>query len=363
MSLDEDPHFRVPSFGTLYFGGRDSTQTALTAQLPLFTGGRLQGLAGQAKAGLTASEGANLRQRQRVAYDATIAYLGARKAQELVKVAQAQLEALQSQRDSIAKMVDRGVSPRLDLLRAETGLAAAQSGLTSARNGEAVALAALTTAMGLQADPGITLAADPGPDEPSNPGNASLPPDLKAAVDEAARQRPELTQASAGVRAARSGVKVARSSLLPTVGAFAQYDAARYSTMPKTGLWSAGVTVSMNLFDSGATQADVARAKAQVTQAQAAEAELRNGISLEVTQAFLDVGSAKERLTTAQRGAAAAEEGLRLVQTGYQNGVNTITDFLAAQAELTQAQTSVATARHDVSAAEAGLRFALGRGG
>lgn len=128
--------------------------------------------------------------------------------------------------------------------------------------------------------------------------------------------------------------------------------------MPDMGRWLAGVMVSWNLFDGGATKAAVEQASEQVRQLEAALAELRNGIALEVTSAFLNVESPKQRVKTAEKAVAIAEEGVRL---GYQNGVNTITDFLTAQAELTQAQISLVVALSDLRVAEAQLWFALGR--
>jgi len=47
---------------------------------------------------------------------------------------------------------------------------------------------------------------------------------------------------------------------------------------------------------------------------------LRNGIALEVTTAFLTVESAKQRVKTAEKAVATAEEEMRLVRMGDQNG-------------------------------------------
>ena len=157
------------------------------------------------------------------------------------------------------------------------------------------------------------------------------------------------------------GVKLAASEQKPQIGLILQYDAERQTVMPDMGRWLAGLMLTLNLFDGGSTKAAMEQAKSQVKQIDAAITELRNAIALEVTNAFLNLSSAKERVKAAQRAVAAAEEGARLVRLGYQNGVNTLTDFLSALSELTSAQTALIAAYADLRIAEAQFWLALGR--
>jgi outer membrane protein TolC len=367
--LQKAPSFSLSPFGTVIFGEKDNQQASLTLQLPLFTGGKLEGVNRQARAGVQAQENALARQRQKVALDATTAYFNVLKARGFVKVAEDQLKALQSQRDAIAKMLERGVATRIDLLRADTAVSAAQEALTKAKNGEAIATAALANAMGMQE--GLGLRVQGSFDEPSSSlipcrfigilDKSGHPSSRADAIAEALRLRPELRQVGANRKAAEASVQVVKSNQRPNVGLFAQFDVERPTFMPRTGKWSAGVALTMNVFDGGATQAEVAQARAHIAQVDAALDELRNGIALQVTAAFLNLRSAQERVTVTEKAAATAEEGARLIRLGYQNGVNTITDFLAAQAELTKAQNDRVTALFDLRVAEGELRFAIGR--
>jgi len=355
--LDHAPSFTVSPLGTITFGEKSNKQASLTLQFPLSTGGKLEGANRQARAGIEAMESVLARQRQKVATEATLAYFNLLKARGFVRVAEDQFKALESQRNSIARMLEQGVSTRIDLLRAETAVAAAQEMLTKAKNGEAIATAALANAMGLQQGLGLRVKGS------FNQASTlvSQPSTLDEAIAEALRLRPELRQVGANRQFAEASVQVARSGQKPSVGLFAQYDAERPTFMPRTGKWSAGVALTMNLSDGGATKAEVAQARAQIAHVDAALEELRNGIALQVTAAFLNVQSAKERLTTTEKAVATAEEGVRLIRLGYQNGVNTITDFLAAQAELTKAQNDRVTALFDLRVAEAELQYAMGR--
>lgn len=356
--LHRDPSFTVAGFGTMVFGEKENPQLSWIVKFPVFTGGKLEGLVKQADAGAKASIYAFERQRQKVTLDAVVAYFNVLKARGFVKVMEDRLKAIQSQRDDIAKMLERGVATRIDLLRAETAVASAQEELTKARNGEALALAALANAMGLSPETPLQVAEGASI---SDSFLTDLPADLKSAVEEALRQRPELKALEAQLVAAKEGIRVAKSEQRPQIGLMFQYDAERQTIMPDTGRWLVGVMLSMNLFDGGATKAAVDKARSEVERLEAAISELRNGIVLEVTNAFLTVESARERVKVAEKAIETAQEGVRLVRLGYQNGVNTITDFLTAQSELTQAQVSLVVALSDLRVAEAQLWFALGR--
>jgi len=356
--LHRDPSFTVAGMGTMVFGEKDNPQLSWVVKMPLYTGGKLEGLVRQADAGLKASSFGFERQRQKVALDAVVAYFNVLKSRGFVKVMEDRLKALQSQRDDIEKMLERGVATRVDLLRAETSVAAAQEELTKARNGEALALAALANAMGLPPETPVRVVTSASIADEVLP---DLPSDLKSAVEEALNQRPELKVLEAQLVAAKEGIRVARSERRPQVGLMFQYDAERQTVMPDTGRWLVGVMLTVNLFDGGAVKAAVDKARSDVERLEAAIEELRNGIALEVTNAFLSVESAKERVKVAEKAVETAQEGVRLVRLGYQNGVNTITDFLTAQSELTQAQVALVVALADLRVAEAQLWFALGR--
>ncbi|MFN4178924.1 MAG: TolC family protein [Armatimonadota bacterium] len=356
--LHRDPSFTVAGMGTMVFGEKDNPQLSWVVKMPLFTGGKLEGLVKQADAGTKASAFALERQKQKVALDAIVAYFNVLKARGFVKVMEDRLKALQLQRDDIAKMLEWGVATKIDLLRAETGVATAREELTKARNGEAVALAALANAMGLPPETPLHVPTSASIADSALP---DLPVDLRSAIDEALRQRPELKILEAQLVAAREGIRIAKSEQRPQIGLMIQYDVERQTIMPNLGRWLAGVMLTMNLFDSGATKAAVDKARSDVEKIEAAIAELRNGIALEVTNAFLTVESSKERVKVAEKAVETASEGVRLVRLGYQSGVNTITDFLTAQSELTQAQVALVVALSDLRVAEAQLWFALGR--
>lgn len=351
--LQDPPQFQVSPLGTMVFGTTDNTNAGLTLQYPLYTGGKLGAMRHQAEAGVDALLARQDSVAQQAGLHAAERYFDVLKADQMIGVMDEQIKALEAQRAAVEKMRAAGVVSKIDLLRTDVALAGAREGLVKARSARDVGAAALAEAMGLPAETPLRLSGKY--DEPQ------LPAKLEEAIAEGLRSRPEVRETQAGVAAADSAIKVARSAERPQVGAFLASDFDRPSYLPRTGTWSAGVALTYNLFDGGAAKAQVAAAKAERARVEAGQSELENGIRLDVTQRFREVQSARERIVTTQAAVAAAEESQRLATIGYENHVTPLTDLLQSQADLTRARSDVLSAQYDLRAAEARLQTAMGR--
>ena len=353
--LQEDPSFTVPTLGTLTYGQTDNQTALVELQWPLYTGGKVGGLVSQARAGVNVAQAQQAREEQHVVLEVTQTYLNVLKAQALIGVVEQQLQALQEHQRAIRALFEQGVVPKIDTLRVEVALAQAREQRVLAQNGRALALAALQRAAGIDDLSSVTdLPADGAMTTP-------LPDSPEAVIQQALQQRPEIVQVESRQRAAQAGVQVARSGRRPLVAAFARNEWERPTYLPETGEWSIGVMLTATLWDGRQTQAAVRQAQTQVQQAAAGLEELRQGIRLQVTSAYLDLTSAAERIATTQAALESAEEAHRLADVGYRNEVTPLTDLLSAQAEWARARTDYQVACYDRRLAQAALQFALGQ--
>ena len=350
--LQDDPSFTVPGFGTLVFGERNNYQAEVDLQVPVYTGGLLEGMKDRAKAGEDAALKTEERRRQEVAANAAKAYFQALSAQRMIGVMEGQVKALQESHRAAKAMFEAGTVAKLDVLRPEVALAAGEDGLRQAQSGYDVALASLANAIGLAPGAPLELAADAV--------TLPIPEDVGAARKTALDQRPELAQLAANRRAALASETMARSGKKPQVGVFARNEFKRPTTYPDTGDWSVGVQLTQNLFDGGAVDAQSAEAAARIRQLDDRQRELRNGIALEVTAALLNAYSARDRIATTSKAVAAAEEALKLAQVGYANAVTPMLDVLQAQAALTRARADAENAAYDYNVAAIGVASAMG---
>jgi len=88
--------------------------------------------------------------------------------------------------------------------------------------------------------------------------------------------------------------------------------------------------------------------------------QIRQGISLEVRQAVLNILNAQERLAAAEKGVDQAREALRLANVRFEAGVSTAVEVSDAQVALTDAQTNLVNAMNDYRQALARYERAIG---
>jgi outer membrane protein TolC len=254
-----------------------------------------------------------------------------------------------------------GTASKADVLRQETQLAAAE--LAVEQNKAAVAVT----------ERQVRVAMHAGEDEKLEPGDAldaALPPqpeNLKTLVAEGQAHRPEVKSIDKNAESARKSADVQRAGKWPVVSGFGDVTYANPNPrrFPASQdwfpTWSVGaqVTWSPNDFLTAGPGAADFEARANALEAQ--KGTVRDGVELEVTQAYHDVISADAALTTTQRQLASAVEGERVARELFVAGRGTATTLIDAERDLTQARFSHLDARVNVRIARIRLDHALGR--
>ncbi len=114
------------------------------------------------------------------------------------------------------------------------------------------------------------------------------------------------------------------------------------------------------IFDGGVTAQKIKEAELRLEQLKLVEAQLRQGIELQVRQAALNLGAAGEELATAGKTIEQAREALRLAQVRFREGVGTNLEVIVAQAALSQADAARVQALFSYNTARAQLERAVG---
>jgi outer membrane protein len=351
--LEQAPRFTIPQMGTLVYGERQNWDLGLALRIPIYTGGKTGAYKDQARAMLDVAVAGAARERQSVARDTVVAYFAVLKAADIVAAAEEHQKSLAAQEDAVRQMFGVGLVPKLDALRAEVARKAADEGLTQARNAHATALASLRAVLGAPPETGLAVS--------GVYQDAELPREMPAALDEAHEARPEVAAMRAYRRAAAAGVDLARAGKDPQLGFFAQWDFLRSTAMPQTGRWMVGLGLTWDILDGGEASSAEDRARAQIEKVDAQLASLNDGITLQVTQALLNLGAAAERVRTTEAALASADEAVDLAGVSYANELVPLTDLLAAEDARLAAKTGHAAALYDLRVAGAEYVFALGR--
>ncbi len=297
-----------------------------------------------ARAGLTRTE-ADL------VFQTKGAFYGYVQAMRLVSVNEANVRNRQDHLAEAQARVKAGVGLPVDVVRGETAVAEAILSLNLAQN--AASLAQTTLALTMGVDPRTPLQVADG----DEPGLATT--DVNALVRTALGRRPEITQAQATMLASQYAVNAARSTSAPSVSGTVGFGMAGDDAWSRDNNVALGVTVAWPLFDGGLTAGKVTEAQANRGAAQAQLAATVLGVTNDVSQAYLNVKTAEQRLVTADAEVTNALEGVRLAQGRYNAGLGTFLDVLDAQAALLTAQTNRVNTQTTINQSRAALAHAL----
>jgi len=353
LRLDKDPSFTVAPMGTLVFGVKDNPWENISLDWPIYTGGLISGMIAASRQGVDAAWQDYARTRQETAAEAATAYYQVLSAQRMVEVMQGQVTTLKEAVRVSTGLHDQGVVAKLDVLRPTADLATAQTALAQAENGYQLALANLKRVLNLPQETAITLTQ-------TTETPAASSPELPAAIQAALGHRPEMKQLQAYLRATDAQREIVLAGRKPQLGVHAQYDFERPTTYPEIGTWSVAVVLRQPLFDGGTTRAQLHAVRSQREELHDREEALRQGITMQVTNAVLTMQTAEKKVQSATQAEAAAEEAYRAAEASYKNQIVPMLDVLSAQSALTNARVQRALAEFDRQTALVQYHLALG---
>ena len=253
-----------------------------------------------------------------------------------------------------------GFATRNDVLKVQVQVANVALTEVETHNAIQVATTALDNLIGLPLDTEV----EPG-SEPSGTG-ASEGDSLPALVEQATKQRPEVQSLEARVRASSDAVNLARAAWYPQIAAtgdltYARPNSRNFPPEDKfTPSWDVGVGASFAVWNWGLVSHQTAEAQAQLRQAQVALTQLRNAISLQVTQDFLALQKAQAEVSAADTALVQAEENQQVAHDGFEAGTTQNTDLLDAEVNLLQVQLNLAQSRAGLEVSRAKLEQTLG---
>lgn len=168
---------------------------------------------------------------------------------------------------------------------------------------------------------------------------------LRDAIVAALKENPDIQIALARQDDARYGVDEARAGYLPHIDLQAGWgrETVRSGTQARTEAFrrEASVTLSQNVWDFGVTINDIKRARASYRSAQWATREQIEGISYDITNAYLGVLAQQQLLDLTEQEIAATKKILRIVTVQKDLGLTTPADVGRAQTRLENVQSQL----------------------
>ena len=280
------------------------------------------------------------------------AYLDVLRAEAGLAAARDGRDAAQKFAAFVQKQIDAGLAKPIDAQTAAGQAAEAQTGVTQAEGGLLLARMNFNRLLGrsLTAEVLLETAAVP----------VIVPESPDAAVAFALLHRPELLALERNRQAANAGIALARTQSQPTLSLRGQAIEQTQTAFQPQNYVAATLEIRWPILDGGKTRADTQEAKLQALRLQALLDDAKQGVALDVIQAWQKMREAQARIaqTHIQLDAAIAAE--RVAQTAYEVGRGTAIEMQAAQREVRTARDKHLQAQYDLQAANAEFEHAQG---
>ncbi|KAB2922219.1 MAG: TolC family protein [Bacteroidetes bacterium] len=355
-----------PSAITTPFGTFEIAPTVLnnytlkaTVQQPLWTGGRISGAADANEALAEASRQEYSKDRAEIIYAVKQWYWNLHRANEALTVVNENVQQIQAHVTDAENLQRQGMLTANDVLKVQVQLSDAKVRQIDAKNTVRLSMIQLNNVLGLPLSTVIELAT------PLESG-AAVTAELDSLVKRALTARPDLIAMQARVRAGESGLTAARGGWWPQVYLTGNYNYLRpnqrvFPTKDEfKDTWDVSLSVSFDLWNWNQTGHQTTQAEAQLAQAQEGLSLMQDMATLEVTQAFLAVGQARERSAVAEQGVTQAEESYRVMTERFRKGLVSNSDLLDAEGALLQAKLNRTNSAAEMVLAAARLSKAVG---
>lgn len=276
-------------------------------------------------------------------------YLSVVEAEQLIEVEQANLDLARRRLKQATDLFEAGETTRVEALRGEADVKAAERRLTEARQIRENAIGRLRLDLALD---GPVTVAEPGATLPPTPPEQVL-------ILEAERVRPEVLQAQTAVEIARLEVAKQRGFSLPVVtgeGGWVQ----QKSPFPTDEYGFLTVRVNVPVYQGGEVGARIATAQERQRQAELRLQEVRQAVREEVRQALVDLETSRASLALSREQLAAAEAEYEQASELYSAQEITALEAESAETSLAAARRAVVTSNLDLRIAELRVWAAAG---
>lgn len=277
-------------------------------------------------------------------------YLALSEAEALMIVEQRNLELARRRLRQSTDFYEVGEVTRVDVLRGEAGIKAAERELVTAQAARDAAASRLRTELALDEE---IRGQAPGAFLPPLPAEQEL-------VARAAEASPLVHQARLGVQIAELEVKKQRGAYMPTLfldGAWLR----QKSSFPSDNYGFVALNLDVPLFNGGETRARVREAERQLEQARLRAEDAERSIREEVRRALLDVTTARTLLGLAREELNAAEQEHAETFELYRAQETTALDLETAETALAESQRRVVSAGVAVQTAELRVWYLTGQ--
>jgi len=295
------------------------------------------------------------------------AYLQILFSQELLLVAQNQLEITGQQVDRTQKMVDAGKLARGSALEIQAQYAAEELNVVNAENQLQMAYLNLQQMLDLQYDPGFRVNI---PDLPT-PGDSLMLLNVMDIYGTAQEIMPRIRASEYNLESSQLDLDIAKGMRYPSLSLSGNYNTGfsdirekLISTDPVTNLpiygkypffeqindnLSVGLGLGLNIpiFNGGQVNSAVSNARIGIENARLEVQNMKNNLYRDIQQAFVDAMAALKKYESTGKALISMEESFSYTEKKFEVGLVNTVDYNTSKNQLTMTQSDLLQAKYD----------------
>ena len=341
-------------------GSLNNYKAAVSVNQYLYQGGRIDAMIDSAKIGQQLADAQFSDVHDVIIYQTVMAYYNTLLNKEIININQKSLANAVANLDSVKLLNQQGMASSYELLRAQVQVSNIKASVIQSESNLKLTKLSLIRIMGLQTDD-RNMEIELTEQINYKPQEINLP----QALDTAFQLRADLKQAKLMVDLQKKNIEITKAGLRPSLLLFANAGEEKPSSK-SMGLiewdnyWNTGAMVSFPLFEGGQTQGKVIQERATLNQKEITLRDTEEKIHYEIKQAILSLKDAEELINSQKENVKQAEEGLRLANIGFKNGVNTQLEVMDTQLALDVARKNYLSAIYSYNFARLMLEKAMG---
>jgi len=316
----------------------DNWQTRATLQQTIWDFGRTRIRRDMANMGIKKADQAHEEHIRQVLLALMDTYYTTTLSRESLETARLALRSAESIESQAKARVDEGLAVEADLLRSRVYLSTAKQQEIEASGRLENAHARLNRLMGRPLSEPVGETAALILAEIDLPSEETL-------LSEQKQRRPDYRNLLTELGEAELAVRSRKKEFFPVLAGYGTMEMDNPSLDTFGGNnWSAGITLSWNLFSGGSDTAQLEAARLRLEQKRLQVKAMGSSMALEIRSALIQYRSADQRVAAAQAAEAQSEEGLLILKNRYEAGLATMTDLLSVETARSSARTNLSEA-------------------
>lgn len=332
---------------------QDIFTSGIYAQMPLYTGGRLNAANTLARAQIDGSRHATESMKQELIFSVLHSYSELLTLEKLKYASDQRLEFYRKEQSRIALLLSQGKATQLDQAKINTGYERAKFdrlGLDNAYDQNRIMLASL-----MSSDVPSSLLLSQFSVTPS-----ALPTNLDTALNTAKQEHPVLAEARSKMEMAESKISIATAAKKPQLSAIGNARAMSGGNFSVENEWQLGLQFSVPIFDGKIKNRNIQQARIGKTQARLVFDNLVNQTNATIKNAWQSMDMSRRGITVSRAALTQAQETLRIETLRYENSRSTLNDLTLAEASLWEARSNLTRSENLYELSKAQLLMAMG---